>query len=315
VNASGPLLALLVLFWALVLLPVWVRRHQDALAERSAENFSRAMRVLARRTADEDVASPSHDLTPDAADSATDPVDLSRRPVAAAPAGTPQHVRVRRARVLLALVLLVVVTLLLVAVTPLPRLAAVPALGLLGLYVAALRAAARAQDGRSRTHRSAAGPGGERLHRRTERAGAGAADARPAADGAAYDGVAAESRIGTALFDAEAPVGAPDVIDLRDESGGHWDPRETPLPTYVRKNALHRRRIALGRSEPWTAEAATAPESPASPWSTPAPASEPRVAEPARPVAAPTAGHPGVETTVPEVDDATTPERRRAVND
>jgi hypothetical protein len=46
---SAVILAVIVVMWAVVLVPMWLRRHDAASETRSADKFSAAMRVLSRR--------------------------------------------------------------------------------------------------------------------------------------------------------------------------------------------------------------------------------------------------------------------------
>lgn len=47
---SAVILAVIVVMWAVVLVPMWLRRHEAASESRSADKFSAAMRVLSRRS-------------------------------------------------------------------------------------------------------------------------------------------------------------------------------------------------------------------------------------------------------------------------
>src|SRR4051812_26587033 len=47
---SAVIYAAIVVMWAVVLVPMWLRRHDAATESRSAERFSTAMRTLSRRT-------------------------------------------------------------------------------------------------------------------------------------------------------------------------------------------------------------------------------------------------------------------------
>jgi hypothetical protein len=46
---SAVILAVIVIMWAVVLVPMWLRRHDTATESRSVDRFSTAMRVLSRR--------------------------------------------------------------------------------------------------------------------------------------------------------------------------------------------------------------------------------------------------------------------------
>ena len=47
---SAVIYAAIVVMWAVVLVPMWLRRHDAATESRSVERFSTAMRTLSRRT-------------------------------------------------------------------------------------------------------------------------------------------------------------------------------------------------------------------------------------------------------------------------
>jgi len=46
---SGLVYAVIVVLWAAVLVPIWLRRHDDAALTRSADRYTRAMRTLSRK--------------------------------------------------------------------------------------------------------------------------------------------------------------------------------------------------------------------------------------------------------------------------
>src|SRR5437764_9623007 len=48
-DVSAVILAVIVIMWAVVLVPMWLRRHDTATESRSVDRFSTAMRVLSRR--------------------------------------------------------------------------------------------------------------------------------------------------------------------------------------------------------------------------------------------------------------------------
>lgn len=48
-DVSAVILAVIVIMWAVVLVPMWLRRHDAATESRSVDRFSTAMRVLSRR--------------------------------------------------------------------------------------------------------------------------------------------------------------------------------------------------------------------------------------------------------------------------
>ena len=48
-NLSGLIYATIVVLWAAVLVPMWLRRHDDVTESRSVDRFQGAMRTLSRR--------------------------------------------------------------------------------------------------------------------------------------------------------------------------------------------------------------------------------------------------------------------------
>src|SRR5207248_6371326 len=50
-SVSAVILAVIVVMWAVVLVPMWLRRHDAATESRSVDRFSTAMRILSRRPA------------------------------------------------------------------------------------------------------------------------------------------------------------------------------------------------------------------------------------------------------------------------
>jgi Flp pilus assembly protein TadB len=53
VSSSGLIYAAIALVWAAVLIPMWLRNHESAGQNRSAERFGQAMSVLSRKTGSE----------------------------------------------------------------------------------------------------------------------------------------------------------------------------------------------------------------------------------------------------------------------
>lgn len=53
-SGAGLIYAAIAILWAAVLIPMWLRGHDSAVENRSADRFGQAMRVLARRSDDED---------------------------------------------------------------------------------------------------------------------------------------------------------------------------------------------------------------------------------------------------------------------
>ena len=51
-NTSGLIYAAIVMLWAVVLVPMWLRRHDEVTESRSVDRFQGAMRTLSRRGAE-----------------------------------------------------------------------------------------------------------------------------------------------------------------------------------------------------------------------------------------------------------------------
>lgn len=177
-SASGLIYAAIAIMWAAVLIPMWLRNHESATENRSAERFGQAMRVLSRKEGDPVDHDELDSDVPSAADQRHEVREPIRRP-AERPAQRPterrarsttsgapsaaqrfrravqtrlaeQHSRPRRARAPLTLVQrrartlgvllgLTLVTLMLSAVTPVPWWAPVPFVLLTAAFVVHLR--------------------------------------------------------------------------------------------------------------------------------------------------------------------------------
>ena len=53
-SSSGVIYAVIALLWAVVLVPMWLRRHDEVSESRSVDRFQGAMRTLSRREASVD---------------------------------------------------------------------------------------------------------------------------------------------------------------------------------------------------------------------------------------------------------------------
>ena len=51
-SPSGLIYATIVVLWAVVLVPIWLRRHDEVTESRSVDRFQGAMRTLSRRSVD-----------------------------------------------------------------------------------------------------------------------------------------------------------------------------------------------------------------------------------------------------------------------
>lgn len=249
---SGVIYGAIVAVWAAVLVPMWLRRHDEATETRSVDRFSRAMRILSRR---EHVGDQRYVVMPARTSNSTGAVlsgppgpwqsPRSARPAGPArstgagrqtrsarpgtPRGSADRARraslaARRRRVLLGLLALTVLGSLLALVAGISWL--VPLLGLLLLagYLVHLRLQARRQVEITRRRARAARSADARM-RRLDSAGrlvstrmerlrgqTSATDAQPTAE--------AEP------FEPFAPTA---------EEPGGWQPVPVPLPTYVTK--------------------------------------------------------------------------------
>lgn len=228
-DPSSLIFVVIIAIWAAYLLGHWVRRRDQLATARSIDRFSDAMRVLERRAPVPAVPaglSRAYVMAPVRPLTFEPPARTSVRVLA-----QPRGARVRRARILAALVAATPAGLLLVALTALPWwVAAVPTLALVGL-VARLRSTARRQRQRRQRHatvqrRAAARAGresvrsvvgqvvaarGERLAESTQRAAARLAQPVQAVQQAVQPGV------------EPAPA----------ENG--WQPVPVPPPTYTLK--------------------------------------------------------------------------------
>jgi membrane protein implicated in regulation of membrane protease activity len=256
VGGSGLIYAVIAILWAVVLIPMWLRNHDTAAENRSAERFGQAMRVLSRK--EQAVEAEDAETSPAERESAPGPAH--ERPAAGAgrpatvpavrpspraaarpaqrraPRQRPQRTLAqRRARTLAVLTGLALLLALAAAVTPVPWWAPLPAVTLLGLFVVHLRVQARQQQHRQpgqARQRTSEPKTGTVTAPEFERSFSGFVSgpsravvvetkgARTAADVTFDDGVL--------LSDEQRP-------NDRGESEGDetWRPNELPLPTYV----------------------------------------------------------------------------------
>ena len=238
-SGSGLIYAAIALMWAAVLIPMWLRNHDTATENRSAERFGQAMRVLSRKdgrdevtghVADEAALSDRHP-EPRSDDEAERPRDRDaerqpqRRPAPKtrqrrAPR-PPLSLVQRRARSLGVIVGVTLVMVALAVITPLPWWSAVPFAALLVAFVVHLRVQAR-----------------QRIHRRTASQRQASRTSGPAKREAAADASrATESTATTSVV--QGPSRAV-VVETKGqasastaESDEEWRPNPLPLPTYV----------------------------------------------------------------------------------
>src|SRR5215213_6363280 len=150
--------------WAAVLIPMWLKNHDTATENRSAERFGQAMRVLSRKEGRDEVTGHIDGVEGSERQSDFPAQEVSRQPVerptqrreapkprqrpASRPPLTLAQRRARSLGVLAGLTLLMVV---LSVATPLPWWSAVPVASLLVAFVVHLRVQARQQLVRRRT--------------------------------------------------------------------------------------------------------------------------------------------------------------------
>ncbi|MCZ3387596.1 MAG: hypothetical protein LH645_00375 [Actinomycetia bacterium] len=254
-SASGLIYAAIAIMWAAVLIPMWLRNHDTASENRSAERFGQAMRVLSRKeqaAADEEVRDSGADRAPaplsarerqaPRIESAVPIADARRAPAprpaprsearpAARPARRQRPQRTlaqRRARTLAVMAGLTLLLMLVAAVTPMPWWAPLPVVVLLGTFVVHLRIQAlQQQQRRSGRARRAAEPvtapstGGE-----FERSASGFVSGPSRAVVVETKG----ARPAGVTFDSVEQGADGPTADEGDET---WRPNPLPLPTYV----------------------------------------------------------------------------------
>jgi hypothetical protein len=231
--SSGLIYAVIVGLWAVVLVPMWLRRHDEASESRSVDRFEGAMRTLSRRSGSADRREV---LVPRRASVALRPDGVpapDARAVAAA----------RRRRTSLALLGLLLVTVGLGMLGVLPIwLVVVPLLLAVGFgwqsHVATQQASARATAAR----RARAAQSRRLREESVEARLAGRPARRPAT---------------AAVVEPVVAVVEPAVVDeeLYDAVAEHvWDPVPVPLPTYVTAPKAPRsvRVIDLTKPGAWT---------------------------------------------------------------
>jgi len=272
VGGSGLIYAAIVVMWAVVLVPMWLRRHDEANESRSVDRFSAAMRILSRRGSTPDkreivmparktyveVTVPVGGRPTGSASSRTSAGSVDGRqpggrprPDAAAAARARLMARRRRTLLLLSGLTLILTGVALVGLLP-AWLPLAPMLLVVG-FVVHLRAEARRMVERERRMLA---------RRRSDPSRAGR---KPSAEPTSAAPVSAARR--AANPNAEADDVSPAVVDaapaamstqadeLYDAVAQHvWDPVPVPLPTYVTAPKAPRsvRVIDLTRPGAWT---------------------------------------------------------------
>lgn len=211
---TGLIYAAIVAAWAAYLVPLWLRRHDEAAASRSVDRFSQAMRVLERRRPNAGV------VTDDSEAPASDVEDAE--PV------TSAATRRRRTLVVL-LAASTVLTVLVVLGLLTPWTLAAPC-GVIVLFLVLSARAGRAEQERARL-------AWQRLRER-----AAALAELEAAEAAAA--AAADPEPVVAILPEE------DYPRHREDDSDRWVPRDVPLPTYLEKARAPRtvRTVELGRT-------------------------------------------------------------------
>jgi hypothetical protein len=223
VGGAAFIYAAIVGMWALVLIPMWLRRHDEQKSSKSADRFAKAMGTL--RRSDAGAVSPG-----------SREVMMPRRPastrasevVVSGDAGRlspAAQAAQRRRRVLMGLVGLLFVTTVVVLLGAAPVWVMVlPTLLVGGFLVAARRQVALAADLARRRERRA-----------TLAEAARAADARYAGEGIARRGGRAvdPAPAPASPASASAPVQVQASGDGLQAASGSWNAVPTTLPTYV----------------------------------------------------------------------------------
>jgi hypothetical protein len=221
-SGSGLLYAAIIGMWALVLVPMWLRRHDEAQESKSADRFARAMGTLRRggdvgsvggSSGTREVLMPGRPNSVRATQVTVTGAGAELSPAAAAAA--------RRRRVLAILGLLLAGWVVLALLHVVPRwTVAVPSLLVVGFLVVARRQVALAADLRRRQARRVT-----------------LADAARAADARYGAGESRARRGGRVVAPApaaqEMPVTHIEVPIERVAVGDSWNAVPTTLPTYV----------------------------------------------------------------------------------
>ena len=241
-TSGAPIYAILVIVWALVLIPMWLRRHDEAQETKSADRFARAMGTL-RRSETGAVGAPApREVVMPARSAASHDTQI----IVTGPAGTVTPAALaaaRRRRVLGILVGLLLVTFTVAMLGKLPLwTVAIPAVLVGGFLVVARRQVALAADIKRRQQKRA-----------TLAEAARAAEAR-------YAEGAGARRGGRAMDPAPAApqrIVASELLELSDDTvraEGSWHAVPTTLPTYVTAPRATRMPRVLDLTHPgqWT---------------------------------------------------------------
>ena len=234
---SAVIYAAIVVMWAVVLVPMWLRRHDAATESRSVERFSTAMRTLSRRThatpgrryvvmPRRQAGSVSIHVSGAAVASSSSPLSATsvRDPRPERPAVTSARTSMvrRRRRTTFVLLGLVTLTVLLAGAGLFPWVGQLVVDLLLVAFVVHLRTQARRAAAVARQRRRA-----------TVAAARPSAPARPAAAApAAPVPVAPAATVDVTWSDEVAPAGVVEAEVVPEET---WQPVPVPPPTYTLK--------------------------------------------------------------------------------
>jgi hypothetical protein len=260
VNPSGLIYATIVVLWAAVLVPMWLRRHDSVTEARSVDRFQGAMRTLSRRVPAGDqreVLVPRRGETHAVPDNAFEP------PTPASLAAA------RRRRVGLIMLGLAVVVGILGVLHVVPLWASLVPLVLLLAFVLRARVSARRVQSRELAARRARAAESRRL-RHEQAARAMASDDRayvPAPRVARTPAFVDPAVVGRSTEIRRAPV-APEHVAAEAEPAAlaadpefydaiaarAWDPVPVPVPTYVSAPKAPRsvRIVDLTKPGAWT---------------------------------------------------------------
>ena len=249
---SGVIYAVIVVLWAVVLVPLWLRRHDEVTETRSVDRFQGAMRTLSRRDAAtldaREVVVPRRRATRALPDGASAQISASA------------HAAVRRRRIEVGLGLVTLVLLVLARLHAVPLWTALLPFVLLLCYLAVVSLARRRVHARELAARRALAAEVRRERRAAaERA---LADAAPDPLSARVPQQVPERPFDQYVAQTWVPVARPAEPAAAAADPGFydavaervWDPVPVPLPTYVLAPRAPRsvRVIDLTKPGAWT---------------------------------------------------------------
>jgi Flp pilus assembly protein TadB len=231
--------AIVVVAWAMYLVPLALRRHDQAARSRSIDRFSSTMRVLSRRNDDDRVVRPS--LRPDAPEAVV--AELERPTRAAMKAAAARR---RRVVIVLVAATLIVATVSVIGYLPVWS-AAVPVVLLVGFLWLARRQVRVANEAYW-SYVAARRPEATNVIRRSAvRVDASHGVQREAADDSEPTVTLTAEQVAAAAA-AEEHVVAVSIQTADGES--LWDPLPVTLPTYVDKPVAKRTIRTIELSDP-----------------------------------------------------------------